>query len=169
MHLVQTIWQNKLTNRTELKRFINSKRNSNYNPGQHRDGEWLGCSRFQLRVSEVQCLGVDKNRNIAEISKKTTGALASIRRTLTYIDRNVFINLYKSIVRPLLETYVSVWNPYMIKHIKQLAPFKEEQRSLLVASANYLIMKDYWPSSPLTNFYYIIIMPIWSHYVIVGQ
>ena len=39
---------------------------------------------------------------------------------MTYIDRNVFIGLYKSLVRPLLEKSVSVWNPYMVKHVKQL-------------------------------------------------
>ena len=58
------------------------------------------------------------DKHIAEISNKATGVLASIKRTMTYIDRNVFIGIYKSLVRPLLETYVTVWNLYMVTHIK---------------------------------------------------
>ena len=59
------------------------------------------------------------DKYIAEISKTATRVLASIKGILTYMDRNVFIGIYKSLVRPLLETSVSVWNPYMVKHIKQ--------------------------------------------------
>ena len=60
------------------------------------------------------------DKHIGEISRKATGVLASIKRTMTYMNKNVFIGLYKSLVRPLLETSVSVWNPYMVKHVKQL-------------------------------------------------
>ena len=62
---------------------------------------------------------------------------------MSYIDRNVFIGLYKSLVRPLLETSVSVWNPYMVKQIKQLEVIQEEQQNSFVASASYHSMKDY--------------------------
>ena len=71
------------------------------------------------------------DQHIAEISKKATGVLASIKRTLTYIDRNVFVGLYKSLVRPLLETSVSVWNPYMVKHIKQLEAVQRRATKLV--------------------------------------
>ena len=81
------------------------------------------------------------DQHIAEISKKATGVLASIKRTLTYIDRNVFVGLYKSLVRPLLETSVSVWNPYMVKHIKQLEAV--QRRAMKLVRDNYRIIKDY--------------------------
>ncbi len=89
------------------------------------------------RVEEMKDLGVVMDsklkfdQHIAEISKKATGVLASIKRTLTYIDRNVFVGLYKSLVRPLLETSVSVWNPYMVKHIKQLEAVQRRATKLV--------------------------------------
>ena len=57
--------------------------------------------------------------------------LASIKRTMTYLDINVFIGLYKSLVRPLLETSVSIWNPYMVKHVKQLEPVQRRAMKLV--------------------------------------
>ena len=71
------------------------------------------------------------DKHIAEISRKATGVLASIKRTMTYIDRNMFIGLYKSLVRPLLETSVSVWNPYMVKHVKQLEAVQRRATKLV--------------------------------------
>ena len=32
-------------------------------------------------------------------------------RTLTYLDKDIFMNLYKSLVRPHLEYASSVWSP----------------------------------------------------------
>ena len=74
-------------------------------------------------VEEMKDLGVVMDsklkfdKHITEISRKATGVLASIKRTMTYIDRRVFIGLYKSLVNPLLETSVSVWNPYMVQSV----------------------------------------------------
>ena len=89
------------------------------------------------RVEEMKDLGVVMDsklkfdKHIAEISRKATGVLASIKRTMTYIDRNVFIGLYKSLVRPLLETSVSVWNPYMVKDVKQLEAVQRRATKLV--------------------------------------
>ena len=90
-----------------------------------------------LKVEEMKDLGVVMDsklkfdKHIAEISKKATGVLASIKRTMTYLDRNVFIGLYKSLVRPLLETSVPVWNPYMVKHVKQLEAVQRRATKLV--------------------------------------
>ena len=67
------------------------------------------------------------DKHIAEISRNATGVLASIKRTMTYIDRNVFIGL----VRLLLETSVSVWSPYMVKHVKQLEAVQRRATKLV--------------------------------------
>ena len=89
------------------------------------------------RVEEMKDLGVviDSrlrfDKHIAEISRKATGVLASIKRTMTYTDKNVFIGLYQSLVRPLLETSVSVWNPYMVKNVKQLEAVQRRATKLV--------------------------------------
>ena len=89
------------------------------------------------RVEEMKDLGVVMDnklkfdKHIAEISRKATGVLASIKRTMSFIDRNVFIGLYKSLVRRLLEKSVSVWNPYMVKHVKQLEAVQRRATKLI--------------------------------------
>ena len=42
--------------------------------------------------------------------------LGLIKRNFSYIDRDVFNKLYKSLVRPHLEYAQEVWQPYLKKH-----------------------------------------------------
>ena len=46
--------------------------------------------------------------------------LGLIKRSFTYMDESMFILLYKSLIRPILEYGAPVWNPHLIKHIKKL-------------------------------------------------
>ena len=51
------------------------------------------------------------------ISSKTSNAnrnLGLILRTFTFMDKEMFLNLYKSLVRPHLEYAISVWSPLYI-------------------------------------------------------
>ena len=43
-----------------------------------------------------------------------------IRKTFSYIDKDMFNPLYKTFVRPMLEYAPQVWNPYLEKHITAL-------------------------------------------------
>ena len=43
-----------------------------------------------------------------------------IRRTFDYLDQNMFLQLFKSLVRPLIETSVAVWAPYKKTDIAEL-------------------------------------------------
>ena len=44
--------------------------------------------------------------------KKANAVMGIIRRTFDYLDQNMFLQLFKSLVRPLIETSVAVWAPY---------------------------------------------------------
>ena len=74
------------------------------------------------KVSHVKDLGVhiDENPNfekqVAEFTKEANGILASIKRTIKFINSDTFKLLYKSLVRPILELTGSVCNPYKLKH-----------------------------------------------------
>ena len=87
------------------------------------------------KVSHVKDLGVyiDENLNfekqVAECTKKANGILASIKRTIKFINGDTFKLLYKSLVRPVLELTGSVWNPYKLKHSDLWRAYKEEQRN----------------------------------------
>ena len=60
------------------------------------------------------------DKHIAEIAKKASDVLASIKRTMKLINKDTFNALYKSLVRPILEYCAPVWNPCKVKQIKAL-------------------------------------------------
>ena len=66
--------------------------------------------REDLKVS-FQC---------SEAVKKANRVLGMIRRTFTYKENHLILNLYKSLVRPHLEYCVQVWRPHLQKDIKLL-------------------------------------------------
>ena len=63
------------------------------------------------------------------ISKKAALAnrnLGLIFRSFTYIDKAMFLNLYKSLVRPHLEYATSVWSPMYKKIVSRWKTYREE-------------------------------------------
>ena len=52
--------------------------------------------------------------------KKANAVMGIIRRTFDYLDQNMFLQLFKSLVRPLIETSVAVWAPYKKTDIAEL-------------------------------------------------
>ena len=55
--------------------------------------------------------------DVAEIVKKANRILGAIKRTYTYKSNANISNLYKSLVRPILEYAQSAWYPYLKKDI----------------------------------------------------
>ena len=68
------------------------------------------------QVPEQKDLGVtidDKLKFVPHIQamvKKANRNLGIIKRTFSYLDKTIFLNLYKSIVRPNLEYASTVWS-----------------------------------------------------------
>ena len=69
-------------------------------------------------------VGIDPHlafdQHISEKVQKANQMFALLRRTFQYLDKKIFINLYKAMVRPHLEYAISVWSPYKSKHIEQI-------------------------------------------------
>merc|ERR1712240_722354 len=63
-------------------------------------------------------LGFDKH--IRSIVKKANRMLGLIRIGFSCLDKEIFMNLYPVLVRPLLEYCVQVWSPYKRKFINLL-------------------------------------------------
>ncbi|MES9884076.1 MAG: reverse transcriptase domain-containing protein, partial [Sedimenticola sp.] len=67
-------------------------------------------------VNEEKDLGVVMDKNLKFVShiqtvvKKANRILGVIKRTFKYIDKDVFLNLYKALVRPHLEYASNVWS-----------------------------------------------------------
>ena len=52
--------------------------------------------------------------------KEANAVMGIIRRTFDYLDQNMFLQLFKSLVQPLTETSVAVWAPYTKTNITEL-------------------------------------------------
>ena len=63
-------------------------------------------------------LGFDKH--IKTIVKKANRMLGLIRISFSSLDKEIFMNLYPVMVRPLLEYCVQVWSPYKRKYVNLL-------------------------------------------------
>ena len=77
-----------------------------------------GSNRINLSVSEVEKdLGVfvdhdlSFKHHISQATAKANRVLGVIRRSFDYLEPQTFCQLYKSLVRPLLEYGHSVWQP----------------------------------------------------------
>jgi hypothetical protein len=71
------------------------------------------CEEKDLGVLITNKLSFSKH--IAKAAAKANSVLGMIRRAFTYIDKESFLVLYKSYVRPHLEYCVQVWSPYLEK------------------------------------------------------
>ena len=58
---------------------------------------------FESHITSI--INIANNRN-----------LGIVRRTFTYLDKEIFLHLYKSLVRPQLEFASSVYSPHLKKH-----------------------------------------------------
>ena len=78
------------------------------------------------KVDKVKDLGVTINHDLKQkehidnITKKAQGILYQINWSFKYIDTFSKINLYKSYVRPHLESACPTWNPYYDNDIQSL-------------------------------------------------
>ncbi|KAK6186645.1 hypothetical protein SNE40_005932 [Patella caerulea] len=69
--------------------------------------------------------------------KKTNRLLGMIRRTFTNLNRNIFLQLYKSLIRPHLEYAVSVWHPFLKKEIIQIENVQRRASKLVLGLQNH--------------------------------
>jgi len=60
------------------------------------------------------------DKHIKNIVAKANRTLGMIRIAFNCLNKSMFLNLYKGLVRPLLEYCVQVWSPYKRKYIDLL-------------------------------------------------
>lgn len=77
-------------------------------------------------VSEERDLGVimstdfKSSSHIRSITRKANAVLGQMKRTVTYRDKTIFPQIYKTYIRPILESAVPVWNTTKREDIKLL-------------------------------------------------
>ena len=70
-------------------------------------------------------------RHITDCVNKAQRVLSLIRRSFDYMEKDMFIILYKSIVRPLLEYSTMVWSPYLKKDIRKIENIQRRATKLV--------------------------------------
>ena len=62
---------------------------------------------------------------------KANSALGMIKRTFTYIDRDIFLLTYKTFVRPILEYCQEIWSPYLTKDVDKIESVQRRATKLV--------------------------------------
>ena len=86
---------------------------------------------------EEKDLGItfDNNLNfdlhITNITKKANQMLGIIRRTFTFMDKDIFLKLYKALVRSHLEYGNVIWNPHLKRQSLQIESIQRRATKLV--------------------------------------
>ncbi len=75
-------------------------------------------------------------QHICEAVKKANKKLAMIRRTFVYLDKKMLVQLYTSLVRPVLEYGNVIWSPHQQSHIKLIEGVQHRATKMLASLAN---------------------------------
>ena len=79
-------------------------------------------------------LSFDKHINYS--INKANKVMAVARKTFDYMDKEIFLNIYKGLVRPHLEYAGSVWAPHMMKHIEAIEAVQRRATRLVPGLSN---------------------------------
>ena len=75
--------------------------------------------------------------HIAKVAAKANARVGLIKRTFSYIDKEIFLSLYTALVRPILDYGVQCWSPYLVKDINKLEQV-QRRATLLVPDCSAL-------------------------------
>ena len=81
------------------------------------------------------------SNHIAKIASKANARVGLIKRTFTYMDKEIFLSLYTTLVRPILDYGVQCWSPYLAKDINKLEQV-QRRATLLVPECSALSYKE---------------------------
>ena len=94
-------------------------------------------------VSEIESVQTEKDLgvrfdnelrfsdHINEICRKGFQRIGLIRRTFTYMDEKMFLTLYKSLLRPVLEYCSTVWSTYYKKDSERIEKVQRKATKLV--------------------------------------
>ena len=103
-----------------------------------KDGNYI----YVEPVQTEKDLGVTFDENlsfedhISNITSKAQGVLSLIHRSFEYLDKEMFLTLYKSLIRPILEYGSCVWSPFQKKDIKKIEDIQKRATKLVSSVAD---------------------------------
>ena len=69
--------------------------------------------------------------HVAKCAKKANRVLGMVKHTFSYMDKDMFISLYKTLIRPQMEYCPQVWSPYLQKDINILEKVQRRATKLV--------------------------------------
>ncbi len=126
---------------------LNEKKCKHMHIGTHENGERFSFKNANTTqelelVEEQKDLGllIDNkmkfSKHITQSVSKANRNLGLIARTFTYLDKDMFVQLYKSLVRPHLEYATPVWSPLLKKDRVAIENVQRRASRLLQAYKN---------------------------------
>ena len=89
------------------------------------------------RTTEEKISGVyvtpdlKSSAHVSKVAAKANSAVGQIKKAFTYMDKEMFLALYLTLVRPLMEYAVQAWPPKLIQDINKLEKVQRRATKLV--------------------------------------
>ena len=83
-------------------------------------GRLLQISKTEKDLGVLISNNLKSDEHIDYCVKKAYKVLGMIKRTFVHVDKDIFLNVYKTFIRPILEYGQSAWSPYLQKDIDKI-------------------------------------------------
>lgn len=97
----------------------------------HLDGFMIKNDKEEKDLGVYMSENLKYSKQVSECIKKANKLLAMIKRTFTYLVKDIFLKTYKVYVRPVLEYCQEIWSPHLIKDIDALEKVQERATKLV--------------------------------------
>ena len=98
----------------------------------HIRGDSLEMSETYKDLGVLVSNDLKVSQQVTKCVSKANSVLGMIRRTFSYIDKDILLQTYKVYVRPILEYCQQVWCPYLSKDINEIEKVQRRATKLLV-------------------------------------
>lgn len=68
---------------------------------------------------------------VTKAAAAANSMLGRVKRTFTYMDKEMFLPIYKTLVRPRMEHAIQAWSPHLLKDIRKLEKVQRRATKLV--------------------------------------
>ena len=98
----------------------------------HIKGTLLKASDTEKDLGVLISKDLKPSKHIKEVVTKANQCLGMTRRSFSHIDRDIFLLVYKTFIRPKLEYCSNIWSPHLIKDIDLLENVQRRATKMVI-------------------------------------
>ena len=102
----------------------------------HMGGRLLSSSGCEKDLGVIKSNDLKPRQHILSVIKKANQRLGMLRRSFTCIDKEIFLLVYKPMVRSILEYCHQIWSPYLKKDIEALERVQRRATKMVIGTSN---------------------------------